>query len=159
MTDKAPDPKADLSRRNLLGKAGVYAFLGAIGMGTAGLIRSAIPSAMPDPSLNFKIGPPQDYPEGTVKSFDEENVIVFRDDAGMWAISTVCPHLGCIVAHNLDRRRFDCPCHGSSFDSAGNVTQGPSPRPLDWLEIAVLPSGQLTVDKSKPMPVGTKYKV
>ncbi len=149
----------DVSRRDFFGKAGVCAFLGTMGLGAAGLIRSAVPSVLPDPSLSFKIGPPRDYPEGSLRKFPEENVLVFRDGEGMWAISTVCTHLGCIASFDPDRGRFACPCHGSVFDRDGKVTQGPAPRPLDWLKIATLPNGQLAVDRGSPVPLGTKFSV
>lgn len=157
MTD-SPQDKSNISRRDF-GKAGVYAFFGTVGVGTAGLLRSVLPSALPDPSQEFKIGPPQDYPEGTVREFPEENVIVFREREGMWAISTVCTHLGCIVAYDSEKKKFDCACHGSKFDDIGGVTQGPAPRPLDWIEIAMLPSGQLVVDRARSVPMGTKFPV
>jgi cytochrome b6-f complex iron-sulfur subunit len=160
--DKSDDkkkPQKNVSRRDFISKASVTAFAGAIGLGAAGLARAVMPAVLPDSSRQFKIGPPQDYPQGTVKNFEDMNVIVFRDDEGMWAISTVCTHLGCIAGYASDKKRFHCPCHGSMFAGDGKVTQGPAPRPLDWLEINVLPSGQLAVDSGKPVPLGTKYAV
>jgi Rieske Fe-S protein len=52
---------------------------------------------------------------------------VFRDDAGeVHEFSAVCPHLGCVVHWNAAERTFDCPCHGSRFDCAGKVINGPA---------------------------------
>ncbi len=51
------------------------------------------------------------------------------------AFSTVCPHLGCGIDFDEESSCFKCPCHRSSFDLEGAVTEGPAPRGLDALEI------------------------
>ena len=48
----------------------------------------------------------------------------------------VCTHLGCIpmgTAEGENRGSYDgwlCPCHGSQYDTAGRIRQGPAPRNL-----------------------------
>lgn len=37
-----------------------------------------------------------------------------------------CPHMGCRLEWNPDEKSFDCPCHGSRFDSAGHLIDGPA---------------------------------
>ena len=37
-----------------------------------------------------------------------------------------CSHMGCSLAHNDVEDSWDCPCHGSRFDEAGNVLDGPA---------------------------------
>jgi glycine/D-amino acid oxidase-like deaminating enzyme/nitrite reductase/ring-hydroxylating ferredoxin subunit len=52
---------------------------------------------------------------------------VYRDEHGLLhKHSAVCPHLGCIVSWNDVEHSWDCPCHGSRFDSHGHVIQGPA---------------------------------
>ena len=58
-----------------------------------------------------------------------------HEGAPVRAFSTVCPHLGCGVDYDAQARKFDCPCHGSSFDLDGRCLRGPSPRGLDELEV------------------------
>ena len=55
----------------------------------------------------------------------------FRDEAGALSVlSARCTHMGCLVAFNDAERSWDCPCHGSRFDLAGRVLEGPATEPL-----------------------------
>jgi menaquinol-cytochrome c reductase iron-sulfur subunit len=60
---------------------------------------------------------------------------VLERDSKLHALSTSCPHLGCAIDYAANERVFKCPCHRSAFDLAGTVTAGPSPRPMDSLEV------------------------
>jgi len=43
----------------------------------------------------------------------------------------ICTHLGCIpLAHEGNYDGWFCPCHGSQYDSAGRIRQGPAPKNL-----------------------------
>jgi Rieske Fe-S protein len=78
---------------------------------------------------------------------------MFRDSDGVYAISSVCTHLGCIVKTAEDG--FTCPCHGSRFGRDGSVTKGPAPLPLPWLKVTSS-GGQWVVDEGETVPPGTK---
>jgi glycine/D-amino acid oxidase-like deaminating enzyme/nitrite reductase/ring-hydroxylating ferredoxin subunit len=66
---------------------------------------------------------------------------VYRDDGGkLHEFSAVCPHLGCVVHWNPAERTFDCPCHGSRFDCAGKVINGPANSNLEAVSTAAQPS-------------------
>jgi glycine/D-amino acid oxidase-like deaminating enzyme len=41
-----------------------------------------------------------------------------------------CTHQGCVLREDRALGTWDCPCHGSRFDGAGNVIQGPANRSL-----------------------------
>jgi menaquinol-cytochrome c reductase iron-sulfur subunit len=60
---------------------------------------------------------------------------VLEQDGKLQAFSTACPHLGCAVDYDPAATKFKCPCHRSAFTIGGAVEAGPSPRPLDTLEI------------------------
>ena len=60
---------------------------------------------------------------------------VYRDAHNeLHVFSAVCPHLGCIVAWNDAEKSFDCPCHGSRFDTHGNVVNGPANQGLKTIK-------------------------
>ena len=43
----------------------------------------------------------------------------------------ICTHLGCIpLAHQGNYDGWFCPCHGSQYDTAGRIRQGPAPKNL-----------------------------
>ncbi|MFF5448791.1 FAD-dependent oxidoreductase [Streptomyces sp. NPDC012888] len=57
---------------------------------------------------------------------------VYRDPEGVvTAVSARCTHLGCLVQFNNAERAWECPCHGSRFDTDGSVIHGPATRPLE----------------------------
>ena len=53
-------------------------------------------------------------------------------------ISSVCTHLGCVVAHN-EGEGFACPCHGSRFSTDGSVVGGPAPAALPVARNRIVP--------------------
>ena len=72
---------------------------------------------------------------------------------GIIALYWKCPHLGCTVpwAPSGDPdgiRHFHCPCHGSQFNRVGERTGGPTPRPMDYMELTI-ENGQVIVDTGK----------
>ncbi|WP_435281922.1 FAD-dependent oxidoreductase [Streptomyces koelreuteriae] len=74
--------------------------------------------------------------EGAVVRADGHRLAVYRDDDGsLHAVSARCTHLGCLVAFNGAERAWECPCHGSRFDTDGKVIQGPATKPLERRDI------------------------
>jgi Rieske Fe-S protein len=69
--------------------------------------------------------------EGAIVQDGARKLAVYRDDHGkLHAVAAVCTHLGCIVHFNSAERSWDCPCHGSRFDTNGEVLHGPAATPL-----------------------------
>jgi menaquinol-cytochrome c reductase iron-sulfur subunit len=60
-----------------------------------------------------------------------------REGESVRAMSTVCPHAGCAVDWDAGKSTFYCPCHDSRFAKDGTRQSGPSPRPLDALDVDV----------------------
>jgi cytochrome b6-f complex iron-sulfur subunit len=105
----------------------------------------------------FSIGKPDEYPSGSRMTLEPRRICVVRDGDKVAAISTVCTHLGCIVA--TSETGFACPCHGSRYDQDGNVTGGPAPKPLPWFRVTLAPNGELEVDKDSEIEPGTYFSV
>jgi cytochrome b6-f complex iron-sulfur subunit len=51
--------------------------------------------------------------------------------AGLNALYQKCPHLGCRVPECASSQWFECPCHGSQYNRAGEKKAGPAPRGMD----------------------------
>ena len=66
----------------------------------------------------------------------------------IFALRTVCTHLGCTPNWLEAEQKFKCPCHGSGFYKDGINFEGPAPRPLERYAIRSADDGQLEVDKS-----------
>jgi len=50
---------------------------------------------------------------------------------GLMALFQRCVHLGCRVPWCGPSQGFECPCHGSKYNSVGEYFAGPAPRNLD----------------------------
>ncbi len=154
MSNETRDKKG-VSRRDFLGLAAFGTAILASLSALAGSLRIFKSNVYYEESRKFKIGRPENFPVGTVKKLHERNVFIFSDDDGIYAISAVCTHLGCIVYPTEEG--FQCPCHGSKFNKDGKVIGGPAPRPLEWYEISEEVDGTLIIDSAKGVPKGTKY--
>ena len=83
--------------------------------------------------------------DGWRKAISEKAVYITKDSQGQLRVLTsVCPHLGCTVPWNKEKRQFVCPCHGATFSPDGSRVSGPSLRGMDTLETSVA-DGQLQV--------------
>lgn len=83
--------------------------------------------------------------DGWRKAVSEKAVYITKDRQGQLRVLTsICPHLGCTVPWNKDKKQFICPCHGGMFAPDGSRVSGPSLRGMDTLETSV-ENGQLLV--------------
>jgi cytochrome b6-f complex iron-sulfur subunit len=162
MTTK-PEPKGEsrsrldsepVPRRDFLGMAAKCTAGAACVLATVGVLRLPKAAVLPSPSKKFKVSLPESLQPGVAHIPVGRNVAVFRDDEGVFAISIVCTHLGCIV--KPVETGFDCPCHGSRFDPIGDVIRGPAPKALNWLAVSILDDGAFEIDEGETVPLGTK---
>lgn len=119
-----------------------------------GVARYMMPNVLVEPPTKFKIGPLTDYGAGTVstKWKAQFGVWIVNDEIDgqqmIYALSTVCTHLGCTPNWLEGEQKFKCPCHGSGFYRTGVNFEGPAPRPLERHGIRIAEDGMLEVDKS-----------
>ncbi len=148
----------DESRRDFLTRIGVGACaVAAIGSGVVTL-DYLNPKVLFEPSTSFVAGSPLDFTDGVVRFNKEKKAYVIGAAGGVYALSAVCTHLGCITRFRSDERVIACPCHGSRFDLEGNVVHGPAPQPLPWLDVAQDAVGNLVVDTGIVIPHGKVLK-
>ena len=58
----------------------------------------------------------------------------------------ICTHLGCIpLPHEGHYEGWFCPCHGSQYDSAGRIRQGPAPKNLPLPPYAFISDNKIKI--------------
>jgi cytochrome b6-f complex iron-sulfur subunit len=67
---------------------------------------------------------------------------------GIMPLYQRCVHLGCRVPFCGQSKWFECPCHGSKYNSAGEYQLGPAPRGMDRFHITIS-GGRVMVDTSE----------
>ena len=124
-------------------------------MWVLGLARFMFPNILIEPPTRFKVGFPDSLSPGQVetKFIPQFGVWVVRYEFDgqpmIFAIKSVCTHLGCTPNWLEAEQKFKCPCHGSGFYKDGVNFEGPAPRPLERYAISMADDGQLLVDKSR----------
>jgi cytochrome b6-f complex iron-sulfur subunit len=112
--------------------------------------RFLFPNVLFEPPPTFKAGLPDELQVDRVDERSKpQGVWLVRSEDGIYALSTVCTHLGCTPNWLENEQKFKCPCHGSGFYKSGINFEGPAPRPLERFAIALGDDGQILVDKSK----------
>ncbi|MEE2675781.1 MAG: Rieske 2Fe-2S domain-containing protein [Planctomycetota bacterium] len=119
-----------------------------------GLARFMFPNVLTEPPTKFKVGFPDAYAPGQVEAKYKAQFGVwivryeYEGEAQIYALKSVCTHLGCTPNWLEGEQKFKCPCHGSGFYKDGVNFEGPAPRPLERYAIRLSDDGQLEVDKS-----------
>jgi len=125
------------------------------GLFTLGLARFMFPNVLAEPPSRFKVGFKEGFPAGKVetKFVPQYGVWVvngeFQGQQQIYALKTVCTHLGCTPNWLEAEQKFKCPCHGSGFYKDGINFEGPAPRPLERYAVRIADDGQLEIDKSR----------
>ena len=123
----------------------------ALGRLASVLGRFMFPNVLFEPVQKFKAGLVNDYSVGEVDERWKEKyqIWVVRNTEMIYALITVCTHLGCIPNWLAAQNKFKCPCHGSGYRLTGINFEGPTPRPLERCRVALADDGQILVDKSR----------
>ena len=109
------------------------------------------PNVLYEPSPIVNAGKPERYPRGSVTQDSLSGIYIVHAAEGIYAMSAICTHLGCITAWKPEEGMIGCPCHGSKFLRDGSKIEGPAPRPLIWLKASIGDEGDLLVDRSSPL--------
>lgn len=143
----------ELTRRSLFSAAAVGwgSFAAAGGIGTLATVRFLFPNVNFDPPQEFETRPPNTFGADSVdETWKESNGVWMVNTQGeLFALSTVCTHLGCTPNWLAGEQKFKCPCHGSGYYINGVNFEGPTPRPLERFRVTVNPiTGNVVVDKN-----------
>lgn len=150
---KAPELPSRRDAFWLSASWGLFGWAGLTGVGM--LVSFLFPRTTFDPKQVFRVGPAELYTPNTVsEAFKKSNQIwicnqEYNGKQLLYALSTICTHLGCTPNWLEADQKFKCPCHGSGFYPTGINFEGPAPRPLERFKIFVGDDGQVVVDKTK----------
>lgn len=123
-----------------------------------GAIKAFIPRVLYEPPSKFKVGKPDDFPEG-ITFLPEHRLYIFRTGNVFSAVSAICTHLYCVVDWRPDQNEFYCSCHGSRFSQEGINISGPAPKPLPWFRLSMAPDGSLSVDSKEEVKQDQKFSI
>ena len=157
---KGPPAKAGLPRRSFLSWVTLawVAFTASMLAAVTATARFMFPNVLFEPPPTFKAGYPNEIQVGQVDERFKQRFAVWlvrtaydewSMSAGIYALSTVCTHLGCTPNWLEAEQKFKCPCHGSGYYKTGVNFEGPTPRPLERYAISLADDGQILVDKSR----------
>jgi nitrite reductase/ring-hydroxylating ferredoxin subunit len=135
---------SDLNRREFVAATAAAACLCLLcGHGQTVLADDA-PASTP-----VDVGPKSSYTaDGFTTDWIKTNhFIVVRENGHLYACTSRCTHRNADVQVQGDG--LWCSRHGSTFDSAGKVTQGPAKRSLSRYAISLDANDHVIVDKSK----------
>lgn len=149
-----PEP---MPRRDFLGLAATWSAVVAALFAVVGASRLPRAAVVPVPSRKFRVTLPEGMAPNDPFVPAGRGVALFRDGEGVYAVSQVCTHLGCIVKKGA--AGFECPCHGSHFALDGAVVKGPAPKALPWVQVTRVAAGTYMVDEGKTVAPGTKVAV
>jgi nitrite reductase/ring-hydroxylating ferredoxin subunit len=161
MNDNGRDRRCADCRRNTMDRRELLVMVGATAGAAAAVI--ALPACGPvtgsPPTGTVSVGNLSALPVGGMLVMS--NVVVARDAGGVYAMSAVCTHAGCLLDESSQTiaAGLSCPCHGSAFDGNGNVTRGPARAPLQHYAVTVAADGSLSVDGSQPVSASTRTAV
>ena len=61
-------------------------------------------------------------------------IYLINTGGNITVLSAICPHLGCTLPWDPERKEFVCPCHRGTFSATGAYVSGPPRRSMDSLE-------------------------
>jgi thiosulfate dehydrogenase [quinone] large subunit len=135
-----PGRGEDTTRRTLLG-AGV-AIGGLLVAGTSSLFRYS-PGSQAKKAGSPDLVAAADVPVGGAKQVTDQRTgdpswVLQLTSGTFTAFSAICPHQHCTVGFVSAADGFACPCHQSTFTSAGKLIDGPAPRGLTEIAVSVV---------------------
>jgi cytochrome b6-f complex iron-sulfur subunit len=95
--------------------------------------------------------PEEAVPDSEVLAVSAARSYLTRINGDVVALYWKCSHLGCRVPWCETSGQFECPCHGSVFNRAGDYRAGPAPRGMDRFPVEIGEDGLVYIDTSEPI--------
>jgi len=138
-----------ISRSQFFLKLGI----GALSVTAAGsgivMLDFLSPKVVLEQSQVFNAGALENFSPGSVTLDAENRTYIIREkEGGIYAISAVCTHLGCLTRWNEHNGVIACPCHGTKFSKTGSVIEGPTSKSLHRFSVCLSEKNEIVVDKS-----------
>jgi len=138
-------PKKNTSRRRFF--LLVWgSFLAGVLLSVASSIRFLFPNILYEPESKMEAEKPGKYLLNGIVSYSNSGVYVLRDEKGIYAMSGICTHQGCLISWNDVKKEFFCPCHGSSFSIEGKVRMPPAKFDLTHYGVKLNRKGKVVVN-------------
>jgi cytochrome b6-f complex iron-sulfur subunit len=147
-----------ITRRLFLEIIGKLSVVVALVAEAFGALKAFIPQVLYEPPSKFKIGKPDDFPEG-ITFLSQHKLYIFRDGNDFRSVSAICTHLNCVADWKPDQHEFYCSCHGSVFSKDGINLSGPAPKPLSWFPLSFAPDGNFIVETDRQVTQEYKYSL
>ena len=159
VADRSKKEQVEERRAFLFGMSalavGFTALSATIAAWTLGSVRFMFPNILREPPSRFTVGRPDQFAPGQVEEKYKAQFGVwivnteYKGEPQIFALKSVCTHLGCTPNWLEAEQKFKCPCHGSGFYKDGINFEGPAPRPLERYAISLASNGEIQVDKSR----------
>jgi Rieske Fe-S protein len=115
------------------------------GIATAGCESVESPALSTAQPKTVNVGAASNYAaDGVYTKYRASGFFIVRQGDKLFALSSNCTHRKCKLSAERDHS-FYCPCHGSTFDPNGHVTEGPARVDLPVFPITPNEQGQLLV--------------
>jgi cytochrome b6-f complex iron-sulfur subunit len=144
-----------MPRRDFLGLSSLVAAASALLFALFGMLRLPRTAISSSPAKKFRVSLPPNLAIGEAYIPPGRSVVMFKDEEGVYAVSAICTHLGCVVKTSGDK--LECPCHGSQFARDGEVAKGPAPRALPWYKVTAKDNDWI-VDEGTVVSTGSKVR-
>ncbi len=153
------DPSAGLDRRSFCACA--LAATATLACGGGGSSPAPTPAPAPPATGPLTTSDTKaallSQPDGTTRDYRNlGNFFLIKDATGIYAMTTVCTHMGCTVGLPIGTQ-ITCPCHGSQYSLAGANLLGPAVSPLVHFSVTeATPGGMLVVNTAQTVAASVR---
>jgi Rieske Fe-S protein len=114
----------------------------------------AAPMGADCPSGVTSVGAASSFVDGSPTYFSNGRFFVVRDAAGLYAMTAICTHAGCVTQKR--NSTFYCPCHRATFSMNGDAVSGPVFSPLVHYAMCSMGNGMVGVNTRQTVAASTR---